>query len=245
MKTFQEALVGAGLIPVETDVYVANNLLGVIDPRTFVQKRVAGEFPTTALRPWEQDLSLPKKNTLLYFWFPECENCRIGLTSLNRLFEDKKFPDNLQLVNVAFGTDATQLIVDEMNALKLSMKVYLDPSGGYAERLGVLAAPSVALLDTEGKVVARFNGELDFDSPGFDILLSKIAHSNDLLKNGQTLTLQDLLRTEVKAESVLPVTFLNLRVENWTALGLFVLVWYCIYRFMQRHRRVFKSSDNS
>jgi hypothetical protein len=131
-------------------------------------------LPHAVLFPWKVQAA-PPKISILHFSLHECVPCHTEIAELQSLIQRGGVPSNVQLMQLVYGTDVTALIADEMvPLLPDGAKTYLDPEDGLADRLGAMGAPATFILDEDGVVVAYNNGSTDFDSPGMDVLMSRL-----------------------------------------------------------------------
>lgn len=249
MLTLQEAIRQAGLIPVDAGVHLENYLYNVLSRDSQGNISIAEPLAQLTMRPWENapvgaavnSPSAVPKVSLIYFWMPGCENCIAGMNELQRVSTSKRFPSNFQVAFVATEIDVTQSVADDMNSAGLAGPVFVDTKGAVAERLAVLGSPGLVLVDEKGSVVARFNGEVEFDSPGFDLLMSKIksyGETQNLQPGLRTRSLADAIRTEVKIIPEPAVTFLSIPLFGLIFIGAFAIICYCIAKSVMRHRKI-------
>ena len=253
MLTLVEAIRAAGLIPVDAGVHLENYLYDVLTRDAQGKVSIAEPLAQQVMRPWEisnENFTKPvpvasPKVTLIYFWMPGCENCTEGMNELQQLSQTPRFPPNLQISFMAYNVDITQSVADDMAAAHLAGPVYVDTNGAIAERLAVLGSPALVLVDEQGTVVARFNGEVEFDSPGFDLLLSKIGSAaQPSLKHPEktretlNMPLAYTIRTEVKVPRSPTVTFLSVPLFGIFLIGAFIIICYGIGKSVMRHRKI-------
>ncbi len=140
-------------------------------------------LPYDFLFPWqttkatrsESDAFGVGKISILHFSLHECEPCHLEVQQLQTLIQHGAFPANVQVFQIMGGTDATALIAQELAPLlPEGAKTYLDLEEGLADRLGVVGAPATCILDEAGLVVGYRNGDVDFESPGMEVLLARI-----------------------------------------------------------------------
>lgn len=258
MMTLREAILSAGLLPVDSDVRIDNFTLETLN-RDPVQGGVSIAEPLAQmpLFPWltgnegarapgSVGLTPPapagERVTFFYFWMPGCDNCIEGMRALTDVSSSARFPELLRTAFVAYETDGlTQRVADDIKAARLKGPVYIDLKGGLAQRLGALGSPALFLADEEGKVVARLNGEISFDSPGFDLLLATIrdyqAGQQQLDKNSAAPGLSERLRAEVATKSSPRVTFLSIPIFGWIFVGALLVVCYCMIKSVMRQRK--------
>lgn len=229
MQELVNAIQGAGLVPVETDVKLENFELEILSPVPATGKYSLQEpLPKQLLRPWAlPNTDATPKFTLFYFWLPGCENCNEGLQMLNSLSSSTKFPPNLQLALVAYESDLTVAVAAQAESIGLQVPIFLDPKGAVTERLAALGSPSTFLMDPSGQILARLNGEVDFDTPAFDVLLARIGFMANEYRH-----------SEVKAHADTRVTILGIPAFGLIFIGILIFVCYSVIKSIARHRRV-------
>lgn len=93
---------------------------------------------------------------LLDFWATWCEPCRIALPFYRRLHEEQR---ERRFAVVAVSIDQSDEEVREFLAREpLPFTVLRDPSGAFAERMGLRTMPTSFLLDRQGEVRFRHEG---------------------------------------------------------------------------------------
>jgi len=100
--------------------------------------------------------SLKGRVALVDFWASWCAPCRKSFPVLER-FKQAYGSKGLEVVGVSLDEDA-----DAMNrfleSVPVSFRILRDPRGQLAQTCQVVAMPTTLLLDTQGRVVARFEG---------------------------------------------------------------------------------------
>lgn len=105
------------------------------------------------------------KLVLLNIWATWCIGCREEIGALNHLeamLGGKKF----QVVAVAIdrgGAPAVRSFLSEVNARAL--KIYIDPSLGVPEKLGVFGIPTSFLVNAKGQEIGKIVGPAEWDQP--------------------------------------------------------------------------------
>ncbi len=178
---FVKALRQANFTLGGTDVRIQNFSLPYLEKQhgTIAIKE---PLPFDFLFPWQNTATtntpgsaLPPKLTLLHFSLHECEPCHTEITQLQGLLAAQKIPTNVQLWQVVGGTDASAIIADEILPLVPNgAKTHIDPEDGLSERLGAIGAPATWILDEAGIVVGFRNGDLDFETPGMEVLFARL-----------------------------------------------------------------------
>jgi thiol-disulfide isomerase/thioredoxin len=108
----------------------------------------------------------------LKFWASWCGPCREGMPPMESLynrFKDREF--EMLAVNIREGEAAVTAFLEASN---LSFPILHDSDGGLSAAYGVQALPTTFLINKEGKIIARFLGSLNWDSPQFHTALEML-----------------------------------------------------------------------
>jgi peroxiredoxin len=109
---------------------------------------------------------------IINFWATWCQPCRREMPSLVRLHETMA-GGGLEILAVSI--DADRAAVERyLRETPLPLRVLLDPGKAAAERYGVVTVPSSFVLDPEGRVVERIDGEADWTSPELLATLARL-----------------------------------------------------------------------
>ena len=106
---------------------------------------------------------------LINFWATWCAPCLAEMPSLNRLQialggEDLAAAD-FQVITIATGRNATEDIDSFFTNQNIShLTRYRDPNLRLALALGAGSLPTTVLMDRNGSIIARLQGEADWDS---------------------------------------------------------------------------------
>ncbi len=117
------------------------------------REMITGEAPTiNALNTLGQSISLTQNEpTLIYFWGTWCSVCRITSPMINSLSSDAKVIS----IAVSSGTDANiNQFIDEHD---YHFDVINDKTG-IAQTWGVLAYPSIYIVDAQGQIRFKTSG---------------------------------------------------------------------------------------
>lgn len=117
----------------------------------------------------------------LNFWASWCPPCLEEVPSLERL---TKRAATMNLVVLAVSVDKS--FADVRKALPgTKLNVLLDPTSELAHRYGTMKFPETWIIDTHGKIVARFIGARDWDSPLFENLFGMLIRGEALPMMGR------------------------------------------------------------
>jgi thiol-disulfide isomerase/thioredoxin len=100
--------------------------------------------------------SLKGRILVLDFWASWCVPCRTSFTFFNSL-QSKYAAKGLQVLGLTLEEDDDP-VRDFLDDVPAQFTILRDPTGHAGETFGVVAMPTTFLLDTEGRVVARFEG---------------------------------------------------------------------------------------
>ena len=106
------------------------------------------------------------------FWATWCGPCRAGMPSMQSLydrFKDENF--EMLAVNIRESDSHVHAFVEDSN---LSFTVLLDSDARVSASFGVQSIPATFLINQEGQIIARFIGNLDWDSPQFHTALEML-----------------------------------------------------------------------
>lgn len=217
----QDALRGAGFIPVTNTVVLDNYRLDTWR-RTSQGSLERFSGPRGSLLR-ESDDGSSRTGSLLYFWLAECDNCTEDVRTLDALAHEPRWPEGLDLRLILFDVDAPEQAARTLADLKLESPVYIDENGALAEKLAVLGSPAVFVLDGKGHVIGRMNGNVPFETPGFDSLLATL---DALAKTSPPAPAwHALLNSEVAASQPRHVSFLG--VPGFGSLWIVLLAVAC------------------
>jgi len=114
------------------------------------------------------------KVILVNFWATWCAPCREEMPALDRL-QAELGGDDFEVVTIATGRNAPDRIdafFDEVGVENLP--VLLDPRQQVAREMGVVGLPVTVLIDREGREVARYLGDAEWDSEAAKTLITQM-----------------------------------------------------------------------
>ena len=122
--------------------------------------RRAPEFARKDLAGKSVDLkNFRGKVVLLNFWATWCAPCQLEMPAF-AAWQRQYGPDGLQVIGISMDDDATP-VVGLVAKLKLNYPVLMGDANLGREYGGVLGLPLTYLIDRDGLVRARFQGETD------------------------------------------------------------------------------------
>jgi len=128
-------------------------------------KRVAPNVEFTSLTGNKIALQdLRGKMVLINFWATSCTFCIQEMPQMVDTYRQFK-GRGLEIVAIAMSYDPPNLVLDYTQSRQLPFPVVLDVQANMAQAFGgVEAAPTTLLIDQDGRIIARFQGELKFDA---------------------------------------------------------------------------------
>ena len=122
--------------------------------------RRAPEFARKDLAGKSVDLkNFRGKVVLLNFWATWCVPCQLEMPTF-AAWQREYGPDGLQVIGISMDDDATA-VVGLAAKLKLNYPILMGDANLGREYGGVLGLPLTYLIDRDGVVRARFQGETD------------------------------------------------------------------------------------
>ncbi|MFC0199793.1 TlpA disulfide reductase family protein [Paracoccus rhizosphaerae] len=114
------------------------------------------------------------KVVLLNFWATWCAPCREEMPALDRL-QSQMGGDDFEVVTIATGRNAPERIDDFFEEVSVeNLPVLLDPRQQVARDMGVVGLPVTVLIDRDGKEVARYLGDAEWDSDAAKTLITQL-----------------------------------------------------------------------
>ena len=101
------------------------------------------------------------KPILLHFWATWCAPCREELPALTRAAHDAG--DSFIFMPVAVDEGKPEAVDAYLNEQKLALPTLYDPGAGEAQKIGTSSFPETWLLTPDGKVVAHWEGAVEWN----------------------------------------------------------------------------------
>jgi len=243
MATLAQLARAAGLQTVDSTIVIPNFQLPIVgrlvNESTFEERQLF----------CDKDFGRPADLTILYFTLPECENCRQGALSVERLQSSTEpSSPNRVCARVVVSDWPTSFEVSQefvASGLQKLDGMIWDAKGVLSERLAVVAQPAVFFLDKGGKLLAYQNGAAEFASPGFAVFwesLKRVMAAPDV--RASETALGQVFASERPELSTRPAKFLNQSILSGVWLVVLGLLCYTLVRFFLRRRKNFTGSAN-
>jgi thiol-disulfide isomerase/thioredoxin len=153
-----------------------------------------GEF-IPASRPWPapaagftdadgKTLSLRDfagKLVLVNLWATWCAPCRHEMPSLERL--QTRLGDKITILAISEDRGGSKAVAPFIAKLGLKVvKTYLDPESAVGRAFKVDGLPTSFLIDRQGRVLGRVEGEAEWDSPKMLAIIGPLLSENEVIK---------------------------------------------------------------
>jgi thiol-disulfide isomerase/thioredoxin len=153
-----------------------------------------GEF-IPASRPWPapaagftdadgKTLSLRDfagKLVLVNLWATWCAPCRREMPSLERL--QTRLGDKITILAISEDRGGSKAVAPFIAKLGLKVvKTYLDPESAVGRAFKVDGLPTSFLIDRQGRVLGRVEGEAEWDSPKMLAIIDPLLSEDELIK---------------------------------------------------------------
>ncbi len=130
-------------------------------PSFKVPGTTSGEFSSEELKG---------KLTILNFWAPWCNPCRMEMPHLEKFYNEFKNEKDFQLIATAVRTDSATVNAF-MKDNNYSFKTYIDEN---ISSVGIFISqgiPTSYIVNKDGKIIAGYVGPYDFNSEAFKTAL--------------------------------------------------------------------------
>jgi peroxiredoxin len=114
-----------------------------------------------AMQSWSE---LRGRPLVVSFWATSCVICMHELEDWKAFYSEQQGGLRFELIAVAMSHDRPDDVIKVQRSQDLNYPVYFDLTQDIAQAFGgVIATPSVFVIDRDGTVVERFIGRVDFD----------------------------------------------------------------------------------
>lgn len=121
------------------------------------------------------------KLVLVNLWATWCAPCRKEMPSLERL--QTRFGDKITVLAVSEDIGGEKAVTPFIAKLGLTaVKAYLDPKTTLGQAFKVDGLPTSFLIDRQGRVLGRVEGEAQWDSPKMLAIIEPLLGENDIVK---------------------------------------------------------------
>lgn len=104
------------------------------------------------------------KVTVVNFWATWCGPCRKEMPMLSDL-QTQLGGEHFDVVTIATGRNPPPAMKRFLDKIEVSnLPLHRDPSKAVADSLGVIGLPTTIIFDTEGREIARMQGDADWAS---------------------------------------------------------------------------------
>jgi thiol-disulfide isomerase/thioredoxin len=104
------------------------------------------------------------KIVLVNLWATWCGPCLREMPSLERL--QQRFGDRITILAISEDRGGSKAVAPFVAKLGVkSVKIYLDPKSTVGRALKVEGLPTSFLIDRQGRILGRVDGEAEWDSP--------------------------------------------------------------------------------
>lgn len=118
---------------------------------------------------------------LVNLWATWCAPCRREMSSLDRL--QTRLGDNITILAISEDMGGDKAVAPFVAKLGLkALKTYLDPKNAVGQAFKVEGLPTSFLVDRQGRVLGRVEGEADWDSPKMLAVIKPFVAPDDIVK---------------------------------------------------------------
>lgn len=106
---------------------------------------------------------LKGKPILVTFWSPNCVICLSEVDELNALYERNQGGTKFELLAPSMYYDRPDWVIDSSHKAGMKYPVYFDLQKNLSKAFGnVVATPTSFLINSQGEIIYRHSGRLDF-----------------------------------------------------------------------------------
>jgi mono/diheme cytochrome c family protein len=115
---------------------------------------------------------------LVLFWGTTCAPCLAEMPAVLR-FAERHRTEGLEVLRVCVDEADAAVVRNVAGPQPADQAVYLDPTGSARLRYDVQALPTVILIDSSGRLIARATGARDWTEPALDALVREGLTASD------------------------------------------------------------------
>ena len=121
------------------------------------------------------------KLVLVNLWATWCAPCRREMPSLDRL--QTRLGDKITVLAISEDMGGSKAVAPFVAHLGLkALKTYLDPKNAVDQAFKVDGLPTSLLIDRQGRVLGRVEGEAEWDSPKMLAVIEPFLAPDDIVK---------------------------------------------------------------
>jgi thiol-disulfide isomerase/thioredoxin len=121
------------------------------------------------------------KPVLINLWATWCAPCRHEMPSLARL--QRRLGDKIAILAISQDLGGSKVVAPYIAGIGLKgVKVYLDPHNRVGHAFNVDGLPTSFLIDRQGRVLGRVEGEAEWDSPKMLAIINPLLPENEVIK---------------------------------------------------------------
>lgn len=121
------------------------------------------------------------KLVLINLWATWCAPCRKEMPSLERL--QTRLGDKITILAISQDIGGSKAVAPFIAKLGLTaVKAYLDPKTAVGQAFKVDGLPTSFLIDRQGRVLGRVEGEAQWDSPKMLAVIEPLLTEDDIVK---------------------------------------------------------------
>jgi thiol-disulfide isomerase/thioredoxin len=121
------------------------------------------------------------KIVVVNLWATWCAPCRREMPSLDRL--QTQLGDRITVLAISEDTEGSKAVQAFIANLRLkAVKTYLDPKNAVGQAFKVDGLPTSFLIDRQGHVLGRVEGEAEWDSPKMLAVIEPLLTGHDTVK---------------------------------------------------------------
>ena len=133
------------------------------------------EGKTVSLRDFADKL------VLVNLWATWCAPCRYEMPSLERL--QTRLGEKITILAISEDRGGSKAVAPFIAKLGLrAVKIYLDPESAVGGAFKVDGLPTSFLIDRQGRVLGRVEGEAEWDSPKMLTILDPLLTEDEVIK---------------------------------------------------------------